>query len=72
MLLNTRYKAKNNTSILLTNALHVSSLISSRMTYNVIYCMPEKKVSYYKLHMTHLYDMNEVSTIMSQMEVKPY
>ena len=59
----TGYKAKNNTTTLLTNPLHVGtgsrsvptryrSLISSRTTYSVICCMPEKKVSSYKLHMT--------------------
>ena len=67
---------------LLTNALRVvtgsrsvptrwPSLISSRMTNSVICCMSEKKVSSYKLHMTpSVYDI-KVSTIGSQMEVKP-
>ena len=67
---------------LLTNALHVRtesrsaptrcrSLISSRMTYSAVCCMSAKKASSYKLHMTSLSDMNKLSTIGSEMEVKP-
>ena len=48
-----------------------SWLISSWMTYSAICRKSEKKVSFYKLHMTPLYNMNKVSTIGLQMELKP-
>ena len=41
------------------------------LTYSDILCMPEKKISSYKLQMAPFYDMIKVSAMGSQMDSKP-